>query len=577
MSSIPRVVVSAPSSGHGKTAVAVGLLAALSARGIPAAGFKIGPDYIDAAYLGLASGRPGRNLDPRLVGADQIPGLFAHGASGAEIAVVEGTMGLYDGLAGQQDAESTAQVAGMIRSPVVLVIDAATMGQSIAALVHGFRGYDEITWLGGVILNRVASDRHEDALRDALSDINVPVLGALRRGALAGLGTSASLPSRYEGVGPVAQRALEAERAVRRLGEAVARSVDLERVLALARSAARIPVVPWSPELAVAGASIASGAIIPGTAAGRRPVIAVAGGPGLSFGYVETIELLRAAGADTTIIDPIRDASLPDDVDALVVGGGMPEIYAEDLSGNESLRHCVAAFARAGKPIVAEGTGLVWLCSELSGRPMCGVIDAKARFGDLTVLGYRHATAVVDSVLMSCGQRVTGHKMHRTLISPRSGTRGAWIWAGSPEEGFVWNSGHASYLSLHWAGVPAIPTRLVAAAAGLGAAAGLSGGAGTPAAPPAQVAPSPPPLQTAPSLPPMQSAPPVPAVPSIQSVLSPSGSHTAPRAGDTMIVPVRSLPLGTGDDTVVGLTQPVSLGAPPRVPPVPPEQDPYQP
>ena len=202
MTAVPRVVISAPSSGHGKTAVSVGLLAALRERGLRPAGFKVGPDYVDSAYLGLAAGRPGRNLDPRLVGAASVAPLFAHGSTGADIAVVEGTMGLYDGLAGQTDAESTAQIAGLLRAPVVLVVDAAAMGQSVAALAHGFRAYDELLWLGGVILNRVASDRHEDLLREALDDVGIAILGVLRQRELPHSG----LPGRVEGVVQELQR-----------------------------------------------------------------------------------------------------------------------------------------------------------------------------------------------------------------------------------------------------------------------------------------------------------------------------------------------------------------------------------
>src|SRR3954469_25263928 len=159
MAAIPRLVVAAPSSGHGKTAVAVGMIAAFAARGLTTAGFKIGPDHVDAGYLALASGRPGRNLDPRLVGSAALPALFTHGAAGADLALVEGTMGLYDGLSGRADVESTAQVAGLLRTPVILVVDTAAMGQSVAALVHGFKSYDELLWLGGMVLTRVVSDR----------------------------------------------------------------------------------------------------------------------------------------------------------------------------------------------------------------------------------------------------------------------------------------------------------------------------------------------------------------------------------------------------------------------------------
>lgn len=502
MSTVPRVVVSAPSSGHGKTAISVGLLAALVSRGYRAAGFKIGPDYVDAGYLGLAARRSGRNLDPRLVGADQIAPLFVHGAGDAEIAVVEGTMGLYDGLAGRADAESTAHVAGLLRAPVVLVVDAAAMGQSVAALVHGFRGYDELLWLGGVILNRVSSDRHEQVLREALDDVGVPVIGALRRRALSGLGPNgAPLPPRHEGVGPVAQGSIEAERAVRRLGEVIARAVDLEQLLSLARSAPKLSTPAWSPVDAIArgeagpgivdtnrgaetdeaadgdrrfeaggdgdadrASSADSGGPMDITVVGRRPLVAIAAGPRLTFGYAEVAELLRAAGAEITTIDPVRDHRLPDDVDALVIGGGLPETYAEELSANGELRRSVAAFARDGGPIVAEGTGLVWLSGEFAGRPMCGVIDTTVGVSDLIVLGYRQAISLTDSILLPAGRRVIGHKLHRTLASPRFGRRAAWRWAGGPAEGFVWHTGHASYLSLHWAGAPEAAVRLVAAA-----------------------------------------------------------------------------------------------------------------
>ncbi|HTJ33163.1 MAG TPA: cobyrinate a,c-diamide synthase [Dactylosporangium sp.] len=461
MSTIPRLVISAPSSGHGKTAISVGLLAALSARGYRAAGFKIGPDHVDAAYLGLAAGRPGRNLDPRMVGAKRMGPLFAHGAASLDIAVVEGTMGLFDGLAGRTDSESTAQISGLLRAPVILVVDVGAMGQSVAALVHGFRAYDELLWLGGVILNRVASSRHEQLLREALDDIGVPVLGALRRHALTDAGDAgAPLPSRHHGVAPVVHHNIDAVRAVRRLGEVIAGAVDIDRTMALARSAPRLTSDPWSAEaeLAEAGASDVALSSLAATRIGRRPVV------GVAFAYPETAELLAAAGAEVVPFDPLRDEALPTGVDGLVIGSALPESYAEELTFNGRLRSAVAAHAAAGKPIAAEGTGLVWLCRDYNGRPMCGVVDASARETDLVVLGYREATARSSSVLLPVGAQVIGHKMHRTSIAPRAGLQAAWTWAGGPAEGFVQRGVHASYLGLHWAGHPSIASRFVAAA-----------------------------------------------------------------------------------------------------------------
>jgi cobyrinic acid a,c-diamide synthase len=455
MIAVPRVVVSAPSSGHGKTAIAVGLLAALANRGLKTAGFKVGPDHTDAAYLGMAAGRPGRNLDPRLVGEQRIAPLFAHGAADVDVAVVEGTMGLFDSLAGLPETESTAAVATAIRAPVVLVVDVAAMGQSVAALVHGFRAYDEMLWLGGVILNRVASDRHEDLLRDALDDIGVPVFGALRRRDL-----PAVLPSRQHGVVPVVQREVEAYRGVRRLGEAVDRAVDLERLLTLARSAPRVPVEAWSAPEAVG--EVAQ----PGTGdePRRRPVVALAGGPALSYSYAETAELLAAAGAEVVTLDPLRDETLPEGTDALVIGGALPETYAEELSANRRLCIAVAELARTGRPVVAEGAGLLWLTREFDGRPMCGVLPATGTSLDRAVVGYREAIAQADSPVARAGTRVIGYKQHRGVVNPRAGQTPAWSWGGGPPEGYVWQRVHASQLTLHWAGSPEIARRLVTAA-----------------------------------------------------------------------------------------------------------------
>ena len=468
MTVVPRVVLSAPSSGHGTGALSLGLLAALADRGLEVAGFKIGPDQVDAAYLGLAAGRPGRVLDPRLVGPERIAPLFAYGAAGAGFALVQGTMGLYDSISGRPESESTAAVATALRSPVVLVVDVAAMGQSVAALVHGFRAYDEQLWLGGVILNRVASPRHEAMLREALEDVGVPVYGALRRHELPPV-----LPARRHGMVPVVQRDAEAERAVRRLGEAVTATVDLDRLLALAGSAPELSVTPWSPHPPDGAASdgaasdgslpdgVASGGAAPG---GQRPVVALAGGPGGSYSHPETAELLRAAGAEVVIVDPLRDEALPEGTRALVVGGGLPETYAERLSANRRLCIAVAELARTGRPVIAEGAGLLWMARELDGLPMCGVLDAVGTSRDGLVIGYRAATARTDSVVAPTGTTVVGHKQHAAVLTPRAGERAAWSWDGGAPEGFVWRGVHASQLVPHWAAYPEIAARLVAAA-----------------------------------------------------------------------------------------------------------------
>ncbi|MFJ5886238.1 cobyrinate a,c-diamide synthase [Kitasatospora cineracea] len=447
----PRLVVAAPSSGAGKTTVATGLIAALAARGLKVSPHKVGPDYIDPGYHALAAGRPGRNLDAWMSGPERIAPLFAHGAAGADVAVVEGVMGLYDGAAGRGELASTAQVAKLLRAPVVLVVDASSQSRSVAALVHGFASWDPEVRLAGVILNKVASDRHETLLREALEEgSGVPVLGAVRRAG------AVDTPSRHLGLVPAVERSAEALRAVREMGELVAASVDLDAVLALARTAPPLPVGPWD----------AAAEVEP--VAGPRPRIALAGGAAFSFSYAENAELLAAAGAEVVPFDPLHDERLPERTAALVIGGGFPEVYVAELSANAALRKAVAELAASGAPVVGECAGLLYLGRELDGLPMCGVLDTAARMTTRLTLGYREAVALADSPLAAAGSRVRGHEFHRTATDPAAGPSPAWGWrtpAGPHTEGHLHGSVHASYLHLHWTGAPALPSRLVRHAA----------------------------------------------------------------------------------------------------------------
>ena len=440
---LPRLVVAAPSSGAGKTTVATGLMAALTARGLTVSPHKVGPDYIDPGYHALATGRPGRNLDPVLVGPERVAPLLLHGARGADVAVVEGVMGLFDGR-GSTTEGSTAHVAALLGAPVVLVVDASSMSHSVAALVHGFATYGDAragaVSLAGVVLNRVGSDRHEQLLREALEG-RAEVLGVLRRD------DDVTTPSRHLGLVPAAERAPEAVATVRRLGELCARSLDLDAILRVARSAPPIEVDAW--EAAVAAAALAA-------------VVAVAGGPAFTFSYAETAELLTAAGADVAVVDPLRDEALPAGAAGLVLGGGFPEVFAEQLSANRALRDDVARLAATGAPVAAECAGLLYLCERLDGLPMCGVLPAAATMTPRLVLGYRTAEPASDSWLGTAP--VTGHEFHRTTVEPRCGAVAAWAVQDHAPEGWVQGGVHASYLHLHWAGVPGVADRFVRAA-----------------------------------------------------------------------------------------------------------------
>ncbi|MFF3891651.1 cobyrinate a,c-diamide synthase [Streptomyces sp. NPDC001812] len=451
MTSVPRLVIAAPSSGSGKTTVATGLMAALTARGLAVSPHKVGPDYIDPGYHALATGRAGRNLDAYLCGPELVGPLLAHGSRGCDIAVVEGVMGLYDGAAGEGELASTAQVAKLLRAPVVLVVDASSQSRSVAALVHGFVTWDPEVRVGGVILNKVASDRHEALLREALDSVGVPVLGVLRRAA------QAETPSRHLGLVPVAERGAAAVGAVAAMAAQVEAGCDLEALVGLARGAGALPCAAWDAA-EVLGSSTQVAA--PGDPLIR---VAVAGGAAFTFSYAEHSELLAAAGAEVVVFDPLRDEELPDGTGGLVIGGGFPEVYAAELSANEALRKAVAELALSGAPVAAECAGLLYLCRELDGLPMCGVLDASARMSERLALGYRDAVAVSDSALAGAGTRMRGHEFHRTVVEPGAGDAPAW-GVRSPEprvEGFVQRGVHASYLHTHWASEPGVARRFV--------------------------------------------------------------------------------------------------------------------
>ncbi|MEU0023789.1 cobyrinate a,c-diamide synthase [Streptomyces sp. NPDC006335] len=506
--SVPRLVVAAPSSGSGKTTVATGLMAAFAARGLAVSPHKVGPDYIDPGYHALASGRVGRNLDAYLCGPELVAPLFLHGARGCDIAVVEGVMGMFDGAAGEGELASTAHVAKLLRAPVVLVVDASSQSRSVAALVHGFASWDPEVRVGGVILNKVASDRHEELLREALESAGVPVFGVLRRVA------QVDTPSRHLGLVPVAERRAAAVSSVAAMAAQVERGCDLEGLMGLARGAGALsssawdaaevlassppPPLPAPPPGTAAPSTPLPGALPPDprssnaggaelartpermdsgqvTHLGARgtarpaptqphpPVIAVAGGPAFTFSYAEHSELLTAAGAEVVVFDPLRDEQLPDGTSGLVIGGGFPEVYAADLSANEPLRKAVAALAETGAPVAAECAGLLYLCRELDGQPMCGVLDASARMEEKLTLGYRDAVAVSDSSLAVAGTRMRGHEFHRTVVEPGAGDAAAW-GVRVPRrrlEGFVQRGVHASYLHTHWASQPGVARRFV--------------------------------------------------------------------------------------------------------------------
>jgi cobyrinic acid a,c-diamide synthase len=464
MVSLPRVVIAATRSGDGKTTVATGVMAALRASGLRVSPHKAGPDYIDPSYHAAACGVPGRNLDPWLAGEDLIAPLLLHGAAtasarGADVAVIEGVMGLFDGAAGRGDFASTAHVARLTGSPVILVVGAAGTSRSIAATVHGFAGWDPSLRLAGVVLNQVSSDRHEALLREALAPSGIPVVGALRRD------EALHTPSRHLGLVPAGERRAAVQAWLPRLRALAQRGLDLDLLMRIARSAPDLPAEPWSAQPVSALPTLAAARPGDGQSPqppGCRPArVAVAAGPAFTFGYAEHGELLAAAGAEVVPFDPLSDRMLPDGTDALVAGGGFPEVHADALAANTALLDDVRSRAAAGLPVVAECAGLLWLGESLDGRKQCGVLPARARMTPKLTLGYREATALRDTPLLAAGTRVRAHEFHRTVSEPAHGEHPAWRLADGTQTGWAATGMLASYLHLHWAGLPGAATRLV--------------------------------------------------------------------------------------------------------------------
>lgn len=442
----PRVVIAGTSSGVGKTTVTTGLMAALARRGFVVGAAKVGPDFIDPGYHSLAVGRPGRNLDAWMCGPDVIPALAGRAGAGAGVLVVEGVMGLFDGSGDPAGpAASTAEVAGLLGAPVVLVVDASAVGASVAAMVHGFATFDPAVTVAGVILNRVGSDSHEALLRAAIVPTGIPVLGALRRA------PEYSWRDRHLGLVPVVEQPDAVRRSVAALAAAVARDCDLDAVLALARTAP------------------ATGVAEPPAAEPQGfAVVAVAGGPAFSFTYPDNLERLAEAGAELIPFDPLLDARLPEGATGLYAGGGFPEMFAAGLAANRPLLDDVRAKAEAGLVTWAECGGLLWLARSLDGHALAGVLPAAGRMTDRLTLGYRRARVRGASPLGPAGTDLRGHEFHYSTLAP-AGDALDWSGrAGAGRCGFASPTLLASYVHVHLGAAPAPAEAFVAAAATAG-------------------------------------------------------------------------------------------------------------
>ncbi len=453
---LPRLLFAAPMSGSGKTTITAGLIAALRQRGLRIAPFKCGPDYIDPGYHALAAGRPCHNLDSWLIPPDQIAGVLARRSADADLALIEGVMGLFDGYAGNDDTGSSAHIARLTATPVIIVLDARAMARTAAAIIAGLRDFDRRVKIGGVILNRVGSLRHAVLVQQAIEQtVGVPVLGYLLRN------ETLTLPERHLGLVPVAEPGRWQEW-LDEAAQRVATTIDLDRLLAVAATAPPLNAPPVEP------------LVSPDT--GPPPLIAVARDEAFNFIYPDNLELLQAAGAELAFFSPLRDTALPARTAAIYLCGGFPELYAAQLSANQAMLAAIRMAAAAGMPIYAECGGLMYLTEtliDLQGQSfaMVGVLPGHSRMTPRLTLGYRTVTAQTDSWLWRVGETVRGHEFHYSVWEAQPPDLPP-LYACLPDamrpqpasEGVAIGQTLASYIHVHFLACPAITERFVAAA-----------------------------------------------------------------------------------------------------------------
>lgn len=435
MQKIPRIVIAGTSSGTGKTTVTAGILCALNKRNFSLASFKIGPDYIDPSYHKLLSGARCNNLDSWIIGEQEIPNLFYRAAKDVDISVIEGVMGLYDG--GREGVSSTAEIAKLIDAPVILVINCKSIGASAAAVATGFCDYDKDVNFAGVILNRLGSKSHENMIREAMKKANIKVFGAIKRD------ENLYLPERHLGLLP-AEENNQKDELVKYFSE-IEKQLDIDEIIALAKSVNSIKNINlFSQDIE------------------KKDVkIAVAKDEAFSFYYDDSLSVLEEMGAEIINFSPLYDEKIPS-CDGLILGGGFPEMFAEKLENNISMRESIKNAALNGLPIYAECGGYMYLMksiADLSGKcfNMAGVIDKQAKMKNkLQTVGYVTATQVTDTILGKKGVKFKGHEFHFSVADDEENSSaftmekmrtGKKYFAGYADKNVL-----GSYLHLHFRG-----------------------------------------------------------------------------------------------------------------------------
>jgi cobyrinic acid a,c-diamide synthase len=449
-------------SGVGKTTVTLALLEALIRRGMKVQAFKVGPDYLDPTFHRLVTGRPSRNLDGWMMGCPEVLKSFTRASSDVDLSVIEGVMGLFDGLRGRSEEGSSTQIAKWLSIPVILVIDAGGLARTAAALVRGCQVLDPELKIGGVIFNRIGSKNHLDILKEAVEPTcGVPVLGGFPKE------EGIALPERHLGLVHAAESLTPSIRG--RLADMAETFLNLDEIVKV-----EYPVVVGAQHAVPLQGRIQDSPLQP-----VRGRIGVALDAAFHFYYQDNLDLLEKAGAELVFFSPLNDVEIPAGLDGLYFGGGYPEVYAEGLSNNESMIASIRNFSARGGPIYAECGGLMYLASRIetvegSSFPLVGLVPGRVLMGrKLKALGYREVEAEEECLLLEKGERVRGHEFHYSEWAADSPDHPAGrlkrpyrlFRGGEPseyrEEGFADDHLLASYVHLHFASNPAIARRWV--------------------------------------------------------------------------------------------------------------------
>ncbi len=404
---IPRVLIAGDRSSAGKTTICIGILSILRELGFTVQGFKVGLDYIDPGFHTLISGRDSRNLDGFLMSPAVVKEIFGRACEGADIAVIEGVRGLYEGLNYNNDVGSTAQIAKILQCPVVLVVDASSITRSVAALVNGYMSFDPDVRLSAVILNNIGSTRHGDKAERAVREYcGLEVIGKIPRS------SDLAISMRHLGLITALEcknRWADFKNVLERIRDTVEENLDISALMEIANTAQRLEL----PESRIFQQRRA-----------KRARIGIALDEAFNFYYPDTLELLTQEGAELVYFSPIRDKRLPEGLDALYIGGGFPEIYAAELSSNTAMIHDIRAFHDAHGVIYAECGGLMYLMTELEynreSYDMCGLIDGRVKFKERRLVNYVAVEFRLDCILGRRGNRFKGHEFHRSAIELRN-------------------------------------------------------------------------------------------------------------------------------------------------------------